>query len=443
MVVACTCTYERNLVVLDADVPDCQTITFILKDAPPNMSIVDGSPSKISWTPTCEEVQHGEYAVTLDVSDGCTTVSYPFNATAVDVAPVITSLAPLTVDLGDTYEYLVEVENEECQELTFALIEPDPPIGDMVLDVDGKLTWTPLCEDLTWEQVCTGGDCSDQHKSVVHVKIEVDDGCCEPVYKEFDITVYSSNRAPNIYGKTPWSACVGEDYDWIIKAYDLDNDNLTWTIVETNASGAVLSDSTGEEAELSWTANCDPITEEKAKFGYDPCDYDELCQRYFTVRVYDDGCPQLYDEFCFDVTVEACTLTLDLYEKDPNDWSIVGNGAEGQLIYNPCGYKFNFDFNGYGLQASTEYTLIYYPDPWPGDDLICLGSGIADGSGDLNFTGSVDTGDLPAIGDNNYPTGAKIWLVLSADVDCTNDKMVGWHPTEYLFENNLITFDDK
>ena len=449
MEVVCTCTYERNLVVLDADVPDCQTITFTLKDAPPNMDIIyGGSFPKISWTPTCEEVLHGAYSVTLDVSDGCTTVSYPFDATAVNDEPEFTSLAPITLDLGNEYVYDIVVEDDDvcpegCQTLAFALKEG--PAGMTIAktsDCEAELTWTPECDDLTWEQVCTGGDCSDQYKSVVHVKIEVDDDCCDPIYKEFDITVYSTNRAPNIYGKLPRSVCVDEEDCWTIKAYDLDNDNLTWTIVETNASGAYLNVDEGEEAELCWTANCDPITE-KAKSG-DPCDYDELCQRYFIVRVCDDGCPQLCDEFCFDVTVKACTLTLNLYEKDTSDWSVVDDGAEGKLIYNPCGYEFNFDFNGDGLEASTGYTLIYYPDPWPGNSLICLGNGTTDGSGNVSFAGSVDTGtDLPAAWDApEYPGGAKIWLVLSDDVDCGN-KMVGWNPEEYLFEGEVITFDDK
>ena len=69
--------------------------------------------------------------------------------------------------------------------------------------------------------------------------------------------------------------------------------------------------------------------------------------------------------------------------------------------------------------------------------------------------GSVDTGDLPIAADrNNYYgddpydwiteeyTGAKIWLVLSDDVDWTEQEMSGWSPTEYLFEYELINFDD-
>jgi len=324
MVVACTCTYERNLVVLDADVPDCQTITFTLKDAPPNMSIVDGSPSKISWTPTCEEVLHGAYSVTLDVSDGCTTVSYPFDATAVNDEPEITSPAPITLDLGDEYAYTVEVEDGDvcpdgCQILTFALIEG--PAGMTIAktaDCEAELTWTPLCEDLIWEQVCTGGDCSDQYKSVVHVKIEIDDGCCDPVYKEFDITVYTNNHAPEIKCAYFTSDCYKP---WPFKRYKIvegqwaefhfnakdDDDELTWEIVDHNLAGSLnWTDAAGKNATLYWDeASCGPITETKEKCdGCEDCEVE--CERFIIVRVTDNGCPQLFDEYCIDFEVWDC-----------------------------------------------------------------------------------------------------------------------------------------
>ena len=131
---------------------------------------------------------------------------------------------------------------------------------------------------------------------------------------------------------------------------------------------------------------------------------------------------------------------LYLFEKDPSTWEIVENGSWGKMKYNLEGPDFNFVFNGHGLENGSEYTLLYYPDPWPGTGLICLGTGTADEFGDVHIKGSVDTGDLPAAFDANE--GAKIWLVLSSDVDCDNAAMAGWNPTEYLFEYDLITFDD-
>ena len=142
---------------------------------------------------------------------------------------------------------------------------------------------------------------------------------------------------------------------------------------------------------------------------------------------------------------------LYLYEKNTSTWEIIEGGAWGKMKYNLSGEEFEFVFNGHGLEADTEYTLIYYPDPWPGNGLICLGSGTANAEGDVHIAASFDTGDLPAEYDKNHPdhpnfvgpAGAKIWLVLTVDVNC-NVKMVRWNGTKWLFEEDggLITFDD-
>ncbi|MHC1742986.1 MAG: hypothetical protein AB9873_08140 [Syntrophobacteraceae bacterium] len=134
-------------------------------------------------------------------------------------------------------------------------------------------------------------------------------------------------------------------------------------------------------------------------------------------------------------------------------WPIIQGGAWGLLNYSLWGDKFNFKFKGQNLTPGTSYTLIYYPDPWPGESLICLASGVADRRGNLNLSNySLDIGtSLPATYDANYApiapsgaVGAKIWLVLSSDVDCGatgTAQMVGWNPSRYLFEYNLINFE--
>ncbi len=134
---------------------------------------------------------------------------------------------------------------------------------------------------------------------------------------------------------------------------------------------------------------------------------------------------------------------LYLYEKDPSTWEIVEDGAWGKMTYQTSGMYFSFVFNGHGLVPDSEYTLIYYPDPWPGKGLICLGTGIVNEEGNVHIKGAVETcGDLPMKSDDNYLYGAKIWLVLSGDVDCDGRAMIGWNPTDYLFEHVLITYKD-
>ena len=149
---------------------------------------------------------------------------------------------------------------------------------------------------------------------------------------------------------------------------------------------------------------------------------------------------------------EARTGTLYLFQKtsDEGPWPIVQGGAWGDMKYNLWGDKFNFMLQGRKLQPGMSYTLIYYPDPWPGTNLFCLGSGVANGGGNLNiFDFDFDIGtSLPAVYDANYTpiapsgaVGAKIWLVLSSDVDCSSRYMIGWNPDQYLFEYNLINFE--
>ena len=132
---------------------------------------------------------------------------------------------------------------------------------------------------------------------------------------------------------------------------------------------------------------------------------------------------------------------LYLVEKNPADWTVVAGGAWGKMRYRPEAPAFDVVFNGHKLDARESYTLLYYPDPWPGSGLICLGVGMADDWGNVHIMGKIVTGDLPAAFDQNFATGAKIWLVGSADVDCAGKTMIGWNPTEYLFEKNLITYE--
>lgn len=134
---------------------------------------------------------------------------------------------------------------------------------------------------------------------------------------------------------------------------------------------------------------------------------------------------------------------LYLYEKSPTDWSIVDGGAWGKMEYNLSGPTFDFVFNGKGLDADVDYSLIYYKDPWPGTPATCLASGTANGGGNVHFANSAELNtDLADSGDPNDGTdGAKIWLVLSSDVNCGTG-MTAWNPTEYLFEGAGIVYDD-
>ena len=139
---------------------------------------------------------------------------------------------------------------------------------------------------------------------------------------------------------------------------------------------------------------------------------------------------------------------LYLYEKTPvaeDAWPIVEDGAWGKMTALRF-YKMFFVFNGHQLVEGTEYTLISYkePDPagtWPATGCVILGTGTADTDGNVHIMGL-----MPPLVFNEYPTptsdeysgtGAKIWLVLTSDMDGTT--LSGWNPAAYLFEGRLLT----
>ena len=127
---------------------------------------------------------------------------------------------------------------------------------------------------------------------------------------------------------------------------------------------------------------------------------------------------------------------VDLWEKDPSTWEIVEEGAWGKLKYNLEGPTFDFVFNGHGLTPDVDYTLIYYGDAdnndvWP--YATCIATATVNDEGDIHLAGSFDFGYSLA--------KAKIWLVLSSDVDCAQGKMTRWNPTAYLFEYDVIDYD--
>lgn len=131
------------------------------------------------------------------------------------------------------------------------------------------------------------------------------------------------------------------------------------------------------------------------------------------------------------------------------DWEIVDGRKGGVLYYSPMGDEFAYCLQAYGLTPNTDYSLIYYADPWDGAGgcLIAIGKSSLDLAGILFLIGEVDLGlDIPVLGDDNYPTGGKIWLVLASDYSTTTPSALGnmtaWQPTEYLFEYDLIIYND-
>src|SRR3989338_7080590 len=130
---------------------------------------------------------------------------------------------------------------------------------------------------------------------------------------------------------------------------------------------------------------------------------------------------------------------LELENKD-TAWNIVNDGRYGSLSFVTAKATFDYDLMVRGMNANTGYSLIYYPDPWPGAGGFNLCSFTTDNDGSANTSGDVDlNADLPIATDANGE-GAKLWVVLSSD--WSGGQMTGWNPSEYLFEENLVAYDD-
>lgn len=119
------------------------------------------------------------------------------------------------------------------------------------------------------------------------------------------------------------------------------------------------------------------------------------------------------------------------------------DGPHAFLDYTTTGPTFDYTLYYSGLTAGTNYSLIYYADPWPGDNPGALIATFTATGGKALISGSPDLGmDLPSSPDANFPGGAKIWLVASSDYDAGTNSMTAWNPDNYLFEVSLIKYDD-
>ncbi|MCF7835783.1 MAG: hypothetical protein K9M15_01545 [Candidatus Marinimicrobia bacterium] len=161
--------------------------------------------------------------------------------------------------------------------------------------------------------------------------------------------------------------------------------------------------------------------------------------------------------------------TVELSQKDTTTWQVITGGGEGTLNYELVSNTFNYEFDATGLDANTEYSLVYYADKqdrfenWGGDAPGALiAEFTTDSDGVIAFTeGSKNlkmdlphTDDWNGSADANYCgnnngfdsydlcRGAKIWLVHSSDYDAIA-KTVSWDNFgDYLYETDLIAYDD-
>ena len=160
--------------------------------------------------------------------------------------------------------------------------------------------------------------------------------------------------------------------------------------------------------------------------------------------------------------------TVELTTKNTSTWNPEGSG-KATLTYELAAPTFNYEFEASGLTSGENYSLIYYADRqdrfvnWGGDNPGALiATFTADSSGNIpTTTGSKNLAmnlphadDWNGVADPDYCDfhntfddydlcrGAKIWLVPSSDYNI-GEKKVSWaNSGSYLYETDLITYDD-
>jgi len=136
-------TYQAEAVDADED-----TIRYSLDYAPTGMKI-DPSTGLVTWTPRDDQV--GDWTVRIKASDSHTVNGYSiqeFTLTVENVndPPAITSEPYLAVNVGETYEYTLEVEDADPGD-TFTYALEKAPSG-MKISSNGTVTWAPSLSDV-------------------------------------------------------------------------------------------------------------------------------------------------------------------------------------------------------------------------------------------------------------------------------------------------------
>ncbi|KKR11408.1 MAG: hypothetical protein UT39_C0008G0041 [Candidatus Woesebacteria bacterium GW2011_GWA1_39_21] len=130
-------------------------------------------------------------------------------------------------------------------------------------------------------------------------------------------------------------------------------------------------------------------------------------------------------------------------------WNVIVDQKYVDMTYNSSGPTFDYTLVGQGLAASTQYSLIYYADGWPGNNPGALiGTHLSNADGTIN-TGPVINAelnmDLPTLPDGNYAIGAKIWLIPSSAYNAGTKSVTVWPPdfNTWFFEGNVyINYND-
>lgn len=134
--------YTHTIVATD---PEGSAVTFEKRRGPAGL-IVNPTTGVVTWTPTATDIGTVIVAfAALDASGAAAVQSFELEVLSANVAPVIVSLAPLTVPARGLYRYDILASDANLDPLTYELTTA--PAG-MTVDAFGRVRWQTGIADL-------------------------------------------------------------------------------------------------------------------------------------------------------------------------------------------------------------------------------------------------------------------------------------------------------
>ena len=266
----------------DVDLP-ANTLTYTLEGSPPAGATINAVSGGFTWTPS-EAQGPGVYAVTVRVTDDGAPVLFDeetFNVTVseVNVAPVLAAIGDRSTDELVPLVFVASAGDVDlpANTLTFSL-QGAPPVGASINPVTGAFSWTPT---------------EAQGPGVYPITVRVTDDGAPNLFDEetINVTVAEVNVAPvlALIGDQSTNEMVLFAFTAMAIDTDLPANTLTYSFEGSPPAGAAINPVTGD---FTWTP-----TEAQGPGVYS-----------VTVRVTDDGSPNMFDEEAFNVTVNEVNV---------------------------------------------------------------------------------------------------------------------------------------
>jgi VCBS repeat-containing protein len=390
----------------DQDLP-ANTFTYSLEsNAPAGMTINPGS-GVISWTPS-EAQGTGDYSVTVRLTDNGTpqlfdTKTFKVHVNEVNSAPVLNSISDQTIDELKTFSLTASGSDKDlpANNLTYSL-EPNAPDGMTIDPKSGQISWTPT-------EIQGAGDYS--------VTVRLTDSGTPSLAdtKTFKVHVNEVNTAPILapIGNKSVNEETGLTFNVTATDADLPANSLQYTLV--NAPAGASLDTNGR---FTWTP-----AENQGPGTYN-----------LTIRVMDNGTPQLSAEETITIKVEevnkapiANNSTFNTDEDKAVSMTLTATDAD--LPLNHLSYLI-VTAPAHGKLGGNGSSFTYTPDPnFNGTETFTFkaNDGLVDSNVATVQINIKPVNDSPVANPDAETTNQEVPItinVLTNDTDIDGDKLV-------------------